>query len=107
MTLHETRLRHDIGVGSLMFGTDFPHFECTTPNTREWLQATWGAAGVTPTEARRMAGETAIEVFGFDAEHLARIAARIGCHVDDVLSEGTPFHGHDRMAGQDLRPAAL
>jgi predicted TIM-barrel fold metal-dependent hydrolase len=108
MTLHETRLRHEIGVDCLMFGTDFPHFECTTPNTREWLQATWGTAGVTPDEARRMAGTTAIDVFGFDAGRLAEIAARIGHCVDDVIGGGAaPFQAHQRMAGQDLRPVSL
>jgi len=108
MTLNETRLRHKIGVDCLMFGVDFPHFETTAPNTREWLQATWGADGVTRDEARRMAGETAIEVFGFDAARVGEIAARIGHPVDDVLKAPvTSFSGHSRMAGQDLRPVSL
>lgn len=108
MTLHETRLRHEIGVDALMFGVDFPHFETTTPNTKEWLQATWGVAGVTPDEARRMAGATATEVYGFDAAHLADVAARIGHPVDEVLGATTaPFRGHRRMAGQDLRPVSI
>lgn len=108
MTLHETHLRHEIGIDCLMFGTDFPHFESTTPNTREWLHATWGTAGVTPDEARRMAGATATEVYGFDAGRLAEVAARIGHPVDGVLgAPAASFQGHHRMAGQDLRPVAL
>jgi predicted TIM-barrel fold metal-dependent hydrolase len=108
MTLNETRLRHKIGVENLMFGVDFPHFETTTPNTKEWLQATWGASGVTRDEARRMAGATATEVFGFDPARLAEIAGQIGHPVDDVIRvPTTPFSAHRRMAGQDLRPVSL
>lgn len=108
MTLLETRRRHEIGVENLMFGTDFPHFECTTPNTREWLCATWGTGGVTIAEARQMAGATAIDVYGFDAGRLAAIAARIGHPVESVLTPSdTPFLAHHRMAGQDRRPVSL
>lgn len=108
MTLAETNRRHEIGIDCLMFGVDFPHFESTTPNTKEWLRATWGRAGVTPDEARRMAGATATEVYGFDAAELSRIAARVGHAIDDVLDPAaTPFQDHERMAGQDLRPVSL
>jgi predicted TIM-barrel fold metal-dependent hydrolase len=108
MTLQETRLRHKIGVDNLMFGVDFPHFETTTPNTKEWLQATWGEDGVTLDEARRMAGGTAATVFGFDLAQLTEIAARIGHPIHDVIrASRMPFSGHRRMAGQDLRPVAL
>lgn len=108
MTRYESSLRHEIGVGNLMFGTDFPHFECTTPNTREWLSATWGQTGVTPDEARLMAGVTAAEVYGFDLARLAKIAAGVGHPADTVLQQpDQSFTAHDRMAGQDLRPVSL
>jgi predicted TIM-barrel fold metal-dependent hydrolase len=108
MTLNETRMRREIGVDNLMFGVDFPHFETTTPNTREWLQATWGADGVTRDEARRMAGQTAIDVFGFDRARLTEIAGRIGHSLDDVIRPASgPFSAHSRMAGQDRRPLSL
>ena len=108
MTLLESQLRLEIGVENLMFGTDFPHFECTTPNTREWLRATWAAAGVSAEQARLMAGATAIEVYGFDAARLSEIADRIGHSVADVLvPSDEPFHSHARMAKQDRRPSLL
>ena len=108
MTLREARMRRQIGVANLMFGTDFPHFECTTPNTAEWLRATWGNAGVDAEEARSMAGATAAAVYGFDPGFLAEVAARVGHRVDEVLAPAhSPFQGHPRMAGQDLRPASI
>src|SRR5690606_20610846 len=36
MRPHEVSLRQQIGVGTMMFGTDFPHPEGSWPNSREW-----------------------------------------------------------------------
>lgn len=43
MTVHETRLWHEIGLDCLMPGVDLPHFGTTTPNTTLGLHATCGA----------------------------------------------------------------
>lgn len=47
------------------FGVDFPQFKTTGPNTKEWLQATWGTDGVMGDEARQMTGAAAAEILGF------------------------------------------
>ncbi|GAA1884449.1 amidohydrolase family protein [Streptantibioticus ferralitis] len=68
--------RYEIGVDNILWGSDFPHPEGTWPSTREWLRNTFHDIPVS--EARRMLGLAALDVFGFDAEALRPVAARIG-----------------------------
>ena len=75
--------RHDVGVGHLMFGADFPHVESTWPNTRDWIRATFD--GVPEDEARRILGTNAIELFGFDRARLEQVAEKIGPSPHEVL----------------------
>jgi predicted TIM-barrel fold metal-dependent hydrolase len=72
----EMEMRHEIGVDTLIFGTDYPHPESTWPNTREWIQITF--EGVPEVEARKILGENTIRCYGLDRDKLAAIAARIG-----------------------------
>jgi hypothetical protein len=72
----ELAQRYEIGVGNILWGSDFPHPEGTWPRTREWLRSTFHDIPVT--ETRRMLGESAAEVFGFDTAALAPLARRIG-----------------------------
>jgi hypothetical protein len=44
-----------------------------------------GASGVPEHEARALLGETAATVFGFDADALAPVAARLGLRAEDIL----------------------
>jgi predicted TIM-barrel fold metal-dependent hydrolase len=72
----ELAQRYEIGVDNILWGSDFPHPEGTWPRTREWLRDTFHDIPVA--ETRRMLGGAAAEVFGFDTDALAPIAARIG-----------------------------
>ncbi|WP_261569725.1 amidohydrolase family protein [Frankia gtarii] len=81
----EIEMRHEIGVGRLLFGVDFPHPEGTWPNTRDWIRAAF--AGVPEGEARAILGENAIDVYGLDRAALARAAARVGPRPAEVLGE--------------------
>lgn len=72
----EIEQRYRIGVGNLMWGSDFPHPEGTWPFTRERLEAMF--TGVPEHETRQMVADNAIRVFGFDKAKLSRIAQRIG-----------------------------
>jgi predicted TIM-barrel fold metal-dependent hydrolase len=78
----ESPLRYDIGVDKIMWGADYPHYEATTPYSREALR--WTFAGVDPAEMRRMLGENAAEVYDFDLAALKPIGDRIGPTVDEV-----------------------
>jgi len=68
--------RARIGVDRIMWGADYPHFEGTSPYTREALRHTF--SDVAPGEVAAMLGGTAARVYGFDLDALAPLVARIG-----------------------------
>jgi predicted TIM-barrel fold metal-dependent hydrolase len=74
--------RDSIGVGHIMWGSDFPHEEGTFPHSSESLAHTY--AGIDPTEVARMVGGNAADVYGFDLHKLAPLATQIGPEVDRV-----------------------
>src|SRR4029450_3440618 len=76
MPRREGLLRHQIGVAQIMWGTDFPHPEGNGPVARGQMSGTFH--GLPDPEIAAMLGGNAIEFYGFDAEKLAPIAARIG-----------------------------
>jgi hypothetical protein len=82
ITRSEVKVRHDIGVDRIMWGLDYPHSDGTYPFTREALRYTM--AGVPTTEIRRMLGETAADVYGFDAAALRAAAQQFGPTVTEI-----------------------
>jgi predicted TIM-barrel fold metal-dependent hydrolase len=78
----EVEMRHQIGVETILFGRDYPHFESTWPHTKKWLQDAFH--GVPEGELRLMLGENAIRFFGLDRARLTEIAKRIGPTVDEI-----------------------
>ena len=82
----EVRLRHEIGVGKMMFGRDYPHREGTWPNTWDWIRDAF--AEVPEDEARLILGENAVSVYRLDRPALAEIAERIGPRPGEVLGGG-------------------
>jgi predicted TIM-barrel fold metal-dependent hydrolase len=80
MTRRETDRRYEIGVGNIMWGTDFPHDEGTYPHSEARLHEAFD--GLDETELRAMLGETAAGVYGFDRAHLASLVDEIGLPAD-------------------------
>ena len=78
----EVKMRHEIGVDTILFGRDFPHPEGTWPNTRDFLRLAF--EDVPEAEARLMLGENAIRFLDLDRDRLADIAKRIGPSIDDI-----------------------
>ena len=78
----EADLRHLVGVDRIMWGTDYPHSEGSTPHSREALRASFAHASVD--ECRLMLGGTAAEVYDFDVSLLRTVADRIGPTLDEV-----------------------
>ena len=76
MPRREAELRHEIGVGQIMWGSDYPHPEGSWPYTRDQMLDTF--RGLPDDDIAAMLGGTAAEFYGFDVEKLAPIAARIG-----------------------------
>jgi len=88
LSADDMRARHAIGVGNIMWGSDFPHHEGTYPYTTEAMRANF--AGVPESEVRMMLGETAARVYGFDLDALQVHADRCGPTVDDLNVPLTP-----------------
>jgi predicted TIM-barrel fold metal-dependent hydrolase len=87
LTRAEIGIRDAIGVDKMMIGVDYPHHEGTwNGGTQDYIQATLGANEVSVAEARRILGQTAAAVFGFDVDALTPIANRVGPRPEDVLT---------------------
>lgn len=76
MPPHEGKLRHDVGIDKLMWGSDYPHLEGTWPNTMKALHETFG--DYPEDEIRDILGRNAAGVYGFDLSAVGAIAAEIG-----------------------------
>jgi predicted TIM-barrel fold metal-dependent hydrolase len=70
LTRREVEMRHVIGVANMTWGSDYPHYEGSWPNSRKCLREMLD--GVPEPEIRAILGENAARVYGFD---LARLAA--------------------------------
>jgi predicted TIM-barrel fold metal-dependent hydrolase len=68
--------RHEIGLDRIMWGSDYPHVEGTHPFTREHLRLTF--EGVAPDEVQQLVGLNTAELYGFDLDKLAPLAAEHG-----------------------------
>jgi len=84
LTRRECERRQAIGVGNLMWGSDFPHDEGVWPRTREALHETFD--GVPEPELRAILGANAVRLYGLDGERLRRVAARIGPRPEDFAA---------------------
>ena len=76
MSRREAEMRYEIGVETIMWGTDYPHPEGTWPSTREMMIEVF--QGVPEDEIAAMLGGNAAEFYDFDTEKLAPLAERIG-----------------------------
>lgn len=72
----EAEQRHAIGVGNLMWGSDFPHPEGTWPETATRLATSF--QGLPEDEIAAILGGNAASLYGFDVGKLAPLVARIG-----------------------------
>ena len=78
----EVQYRHAVGVDTIMWGADFPHDEGSIGYTTEALAATMWDVPVE--ECQMMLTDVAADLYRFDTEALAPIAARIGPPVSEV-----------------------
>lgn len=75
-------MRYEIGIDNMLWGSDFPHPEGTWPRSREWLAKTYHDVPIA--ETRRMIGEAAAEVYGFDLSSLRTHADRINVTAESL-----------------------
>jgi predicted TIM-barrel fold metal-dependent hydrolase len=108
--------RFDLGLDTLMFGVDYPHFETIWPFTKETIQGTLGCLDATEDELRKILMENAADVFDFDLEALAPVVDRIGCEASELLTPrpeyvgggGVGYHrgGHAALVTTEAGPVA-
>lgn len=80
----EAEMRDEIGVDRLMWGADYPHLEGAAPVHRQVLRHVFG--GLPEEDLRRILGQNAIDLWGFDAEQLQAVADRVGPTVEDLAT---------------------
>jgi predicted TIM-barrel fold metal-dependent hydrolase len=68
--------RDFVGVDHILWGNDYPHYEGCYPYSRENMRLAF--SGVDPAEVRRMLGENAAALYGFDLLALKPLAERAG-----------------------------
>jgi predicted TIM-barrel fold metal-dependent hydrolase len=78
----EAGMRHEIGVGNLMWGADFPHVEGTWPRTRKSLARCF--AGVPAEDVRAILKDNPARLYGFDVEALQPVADRVGPTIEEL-----------------------
>lgn len=83
----DVAVRGTVGAGRLMWGSDYPHDEGTYPASKEAVSRVF--ADVDPAETRAMLGGNAAELYGFDLDVLAPLAAQFGPSVADVHAAST------------------
>ncbi|ADP80880.1 amidohydrolase family protein [Pseudofrankia inefficax] len=76
MARYEAELRHDIGLNTLLWGSDYPHVEGTWRRTPQALRKTF--AGLPRADVRAILGDNALRVYGLDESVLRPVADRIG-----------------------------
>jgi hypothetical protein len=81
----EYEMRYELGVDTMMFGVDFPHFESIWPVTKETLQGTWDGSVRTrgarfsenPSRNGSTSGFSPVERAGYEVSELLDRRMRI------------------------------
>ena len=76
MPRREAELRHETGIGQIMWGSDYPHPEGSWPITQKQMVDTFH--GLPEDEIAAMLGGNAIEFYGLDESKLRTLADKIG-----------------------------
>lgn len=74
--------RHEVGLGHILWGSDYPHYEGSFPYSREAMRLAF--SGLPEAEVRAMLGENAARLYGFDLEKLRPLARKAGVMPADV-----------------------
>lgn len=111
---YESSMIDFLGEDHIMWGSDYPHEEGTTPHSREAIR--WALHDQPESRCRKILAGNAGRVYGFDLDALAPIAAKIGPSVAETHTPlgdtgyraplafaGRPFEGG--LALQRLAPA--
>ena len=64
--LHGLKCRHDVGLGQILFETDYPHSDGTFPHSRKIARELFAAAGMDADECRAVLRGNAIDAYGLE-----------------------------------------
>lgn len=64
--LHGLRCRHDVGLGQILFETDYPHSDGTFPHSRKVAHDLFAAAGMDAEECRAVLRANAVSAYGLE-----------------------------------------
>jgi predicted TIM-barrel fold metal-dependent hydrolase len=98
---YESAMVDFLGVDHIMWGNDYPHEEGTAPDSK--LAIRWALHDRPEEDCRKILGENAARLYGFDLDALAPVAAEIGPTVTEVR---TPLGdtGYQAPAAFGFRP---
>ena len=82
MRADEAKLRYQVGVDKIMWGSDYPHKEASFPFSREAIRLAF--ADCPPEETAKLLGGNAAALYGLDLDLLAPIAARVGPSIEET-----------------------
>jgi hypothetical protein len=80
----DAKAMRKVGIDRIMWGSDYPHMEATSPHSRESLRRTF--AGWEPEELRQVLSGNAAKVYKFDLAALASLAEAHGPTVEEVAT---------------------
>jgi predicted TIM-barrel fold metal-dependent hydrolase len=102
-------VRHEVGVGRIMWGADYPHHEGSFPHTLAALRLNF--ADVPQDEVRAITSENAAAVYGFDLAQLRVVADQIGPTRAEVATpiavEDLPRNSRSMTIADALEPHAI
>ena len=82
--MRDTKALRKLGLHKVMWGSDYPHNEGTSPFSRESLRRTFH--DWSPEDLRQILAGTAADVYGFDLAKLDPIGAEVGPTVEEVAT---------------------
>ncbi len=80
----DAKAMRKLGIDRIMWGSDYPHVEGSSPHSKESLRRTF--AGWTPEELQPVLSGTAARVYGFDLDALRPLADRYGPTVEELAT---------------------
>ena len=100
----EIGMRYEIGIDNMLVGQRLPAPRGHLAELADWLAKTYHDVPIA--ETRRMIGEAAAEIYGFDLAALATTRRPVGCH-PAVAWPDRRRSGHRRLGGPQDRREAL
>jgi predicted TIM-barrel fold metal-dependent hydrolase len=101
----DAEARHVLGLDRFMWGSDYPHDEGTPPYTRENLRQVFNKVG--EADMRKILGENAAKLYGFDMAALAPLAEQYGPTIAEIAQPLTELPENPNSALQRASDLAM